>query len=542
MVGQLFPPNCGIQITSIADHTEGLTLLAQTTHRSANCPACGSPSDHVHSRYPRTLRDLPMLGKPFIVVLTVRRFRCVRATCSRQLFTEALTDYAKAFARATDRLQKSQGEIAHALGGEAGSRLATKLGMPVSGDTLLRRLRPITAPPTGPIRVVGIDDFAFRRGHTYGTIVCDLETHRPVELLPNRDAATVATWLRKHPQIRVVSRDRAACYALAATDGAPQAIQVADRWHLLKNFREALERWFQRHTAILRPILESVAAPAESSPAPAPSLETVSEAPSPENRSESCTNDARQARFEEVRRLHQSGVSIRQIVRQTRLHDSTVRRYLREAKCPDWRTGTLRPTALDPWRDWVDHQLVAGNTNGSDLHRQLQEQGCHASAVTVRRFVTRRLAAVGRRRERANAAAAPKPIVPSPKQLAFDLLCRPERRSPEQVARVERIGLVNEESATVLRLTKSFTAMVRRESKEPGLRAWMDQAEAGCSELKGFVAGLRAEQPAIEAALTQPWSNGPVEGQVGRLKCIKRSMFGRASLALLRARVLPLAK
>lgn len=162
--------------------------------------------------------------------------------------------------------------------------------------------------------------------------------------------------------------------------------------------------------------------------------------------------------------------------------------------------------------------------------------------ATVRRFVTRRLAVAGRRRERSNAAEAPKPAVASPKQLACDVLCRPERRSPEQRSRLERIGSVNEEIAVILRLAENFTAMVRRESKEPGLSAWIDQAEAGCPELRGFVAGLRAEQPVIEAALTRTWSHGQVEGRVGRLKFIKRSMFGRASLALLRARVPPLEK
>lgn len=237
--------------------------------------------------------------------------------------------------------------------------------------------------------------------------------------------------------------------------------------------------------------------------------------------------------------MHRSGVSIRQIVRQTGLNWATVHRYLREDKCPDWRTGRARPTTLDRWRDWIDQRLAEGNCNAADLYRQLRERGCPASAVTVRRFVTRRLAATGRCRERSNAAQAPRKVV-SPKQLSYDLICHPIRRNSTQQSRLERIAAWNADSAEVVRLTDVFTAMVRRESKASSLATWMTEAESSCPELKGFVGGLRAEQASIENALAQPWSNGQVEGQVNRLKLIKRQMFGRASLSLLRSRVLPL--
>jgi transposase len=216
----------GSSLVRCARDDDLVTIFITMAAPTAPCPDCGHDAHRVHSRYSRRLADLPCFGVPVRLELTVRRFRCPSPGCPRRIFAERLPGFAGKHARTTDRLRRSHEAIGSALGGEAGSRLAVLVAMPTSPDTLLRRVKRLEDVPGPPPRVVGIDDWAWRKGHRYGTVVVDLERGDVVDLLPDRDADTVAAWLKAHPGVEVVSRDRSSTYAQAATEGAPQAAQA----------------------------------------------------------------------------------------------------------------------------------------------------------------------------------------------------------------------------------------------------------------------------------------------------------------------------
>jgi transposase len=535
----------GLALLDLALTPSTLVIRLATTAATASCPRCGAPSDRVHSRYTRTVADLSAHDRLVVLRLRVRRFRCAAPDCTRAIFCERLPDLVAARSRTTGRLTEAHRFVGLALGGEAGARLADHLDIPTSPDTLLRRVKDVDGDAPPPPRFVGIDDWAWRKGRRYGTIVVDLERGRVIDLLPDREEATVTAWLAAHPGVELLSRDRASAYAQAAAQAVPQATQVADRWHLLKNLREAIERTFEREHGAIAAALK----PAEDAPkagdTPAATTEARAEPPAPRAPIEAHRRQAHRARrgprverFERVRDLRRLGHSVRRIAAEADLSPTTVRRYLRIGACPDWSPGRVEPSRLDAHREWIDRRIAEGCINSARLREELAGRGCRMSPVVVRRYVAKRLAAVGKPRARINAARPPAPPLPTPKQLSFDWVHRREDRKAEAQARLDAIRSQSPSLAAALDLADGFADLIRKRSAVT-LDDWLAVAEQSeCPELRRFAEGIRRDEAAVRAAVATSWSNGPVEGHVNRLKAIKRQMYGRAGFRLLRARVI----
>jgi transposase len=530
----LFPPDAGLAVTAVTITRESITIAATAITPAARCPCCAAPSGRVHSRYVRTAADLPWQGRRVILRVTVRRFRCATAGCRRAVFCERLPDLA-AHARTTTRLTDAHRLIGFALGGEAGSRLAARLAVPTSPDTLLRRVKsvPLVAHPTP--RVLGVDDFAFRRGVSYGTILIDLERRCAIDLLPDRTAETLAAWLRHHPGVQVVSRDRASAYAQAVTTAAPTATQVADRFHLLMNVRDVAERVLARHAAAIRDALRTGGAAAAPVEPPPPAL-PIERPPTPRQQVVAGRREHRRRRYEEARQLHGQGQSIRAIARALGMSRGALINYLRTGHVPDWRPGRAATSQLDLHREHIDRRVAEGCRNARELHRELRALGYTGGYDQVRRAIRKRTGRDGR--SRAGGPIQIREDVPTARRLSFEVVRRPEQRKEQATGWLNRLRESGGSVQKAIDLTERFGVLVR-ERRAAGLDDWLARAGAsGLAEFGGLARSIRQDEAAVRAGLSESWSNGPVEGRVNRLKLIKRSMYGRAGFALLKARVL----
>lgn len=510
----------------IVENNTRLVMVLRATGEASQCPGCRQESRRIHSRYRRRLSDLPWEGIPVRIELRVRRFFCDNVDCGQQIFTERLPKTVQRYSRRTCRLSASLQQITSALGGSAGSRLAKQLGILASGSTLLRQLRRklIKHSAQGP-RVLGIDDWAWRKGHRYGTILCDLERGKVVDLLPDRSVESTAEWLRAHPGTEIVSRDRASLYAQAARTAAPQAVQVADRWHLLHNLTEAFIGALVPHHRLLSETARALAKDAEASSVLPPA---GADPPPPRIQAKQRLNrENRLAKYEAVMDQVRKGVTQHEIARSCGVGIRTIRRWIRAQVFPERRVAKRR-SKVDRHREYLEQRWNEGCHNATQLWHELRERGFTGQSPIVRRWVRSHYGSRRHRTQQQTPSSSPPPS--SPRQTAWSLLKEPEdarnyvaelcRRSPEIAAGAD--------------LARQFVRMIR----ERNAAAWPNWKEnAKGSLLASFAKHLCHDEVALLAALQQPWSNGPVEGHVHRLKLIKRSMYGRASFDLLRLRV-----
>ena len=432
------------------------------------------------------------------------------------------------YARRTCRLSEALERITLVLGGSAGSRLAEQLGILASDSTLLRQLRRKTVATSAQApRVLGIDDSAWRKGRRYGTILCDLERGKVVDLLPDRSAESTAQWLRAHPGTEIVSRDRASLYAEAATKAAPNAVQVADRWHLLHNMSQALQGALVPHHRLLAEVSLCAARGAQAAASPVAQQPTSIQPPSRKQRAQEQNRERRLARYETVMAQLRQGASEREIARNCGLGRQTVRRWISARSFPERRPSSHSST-LDQHLEFLERRWQQGCHNAAQLWRELCEQGFIGQSRTVRDWIKKHRGS--QRCPAEQALSATTPPRSSPRQVAWLLLKQPE----EARLYSEELYRRSPEIAQCASLAREFCRIIRQRD----VSAWLNWREAAiASPLVNFAKRLRRDEAAILAALQHPWSNGPVEGHVHRLKLIKRSMYGRANFDLLRLRV-----
>jgi transposase len=549
LITALLPSTSTVHLTALTIEQESVVLQLTATAPTASCPRCTVPSSSVHSRYGRHVTDLPWGALAVRLHLIVRKFICRNASCARRIFTERLPEFVTTYARKTTRLITTLRAIGVTLGGNAGARLAACLRLSTSPATLLRLVRTAPVLATPAPQALGVDEWAWRRGHRYGTILVDLITRRVVDLLPDRSAASVAAWLAQHPTITVICRDRSDLYADGIRRGAPEAVQVVDRFHLVQNLRQALEAVLIDHRSALQ------AAAISTAMALTPSTGLVPGTPMYQGRRRNSKpappQDERPPRharwvaiYEAVRTLRAQGTPIATMARQLGISRPTVYAYLRRDTPPGPRRLQRRPSArvLTPYTPYLIRRWQESGADSRQLWREIRALGFAHSARTVCRFITRlRRASEGGYAPEVHASPYTRPPGPSARAVSFVMVCPAAHRSDDAQRYLDQLWQVDARIARAHGLSQAFLTMVR-ERRGADLEAWMAEAmHSGIDELARFARGLQDDLMAVNAGLTLEWSNGVTEGQIHRLKLLKRQGYGRAGFALLRQRVLQAA-
>ena len=504
LVGIVFSGLSALVIDGVEDAGDTIVVRARTRNGPAACPGCGTETARVHGYHERTTADVPVDGRCVVVKVKARRMRCPVLGCAVQTFREQVPGVLERYQRRTVRLNGQVSAAVRELAGRAGARLLAVLGIDLSRHAALRALLRIALPDLEVPRVLGVDDFALRRGLVYATILIDAETGRRVDVLEGRTADVVADWLRAHPGVEVVTRDGSGAYGEAVRSALPAAVQVSDRWHLWHGLAEAAWKEAAAHSACW--------AGAEGIPLQ-------------EGRRAETTRE----RWQQVRDLRSQGVGLADCARRLGLAMNTVKRYDR-AEEPEKlrRAAQYRPMLVDPYRDYLrKRRAEEPGVPVQQLLREIRERGYPGSSNLLVRYLNQ-----GR-------ADAPRSHL-SPRKAAQLLLSKPENLNDAQRETAGRLASACPEMKTLASLIGSFAAMLAPDpANEDKLQQWIARARAAdLPNLHSFTRGLDLDIKAATAAVTLPHHNGRAEGVNTKTKAIKRQMYGRAGFDLLRHRIL----
>ena len=490
-------------IEDVVDEGERIVVRARTPHGTAVCPMCGVQSGRVHGYHLRTVTDLPVDGRQVVLRVRVRRLVCPTHGC-RQTFREQTPGILERYQRRTHRLSQHVKAVVTELAGRAGARLLAALTMGLSRHTALRTLLRIPLPTARTPRVIGVDDFALRRRHRYATVIIDAETHARIDVLPDRTADTLEAWLREHPGIEVVCRDGSATYAQAIRRALPDAVQVADRWHLWHNLCEAALSEVKAHSTCWAAVLD---APVYDGPRAQTTLH----------------------RWHQVHDLLDQGVGLLECARRLQLALNTVKRYAR-ADRPEriLRVPKYRPSLVDPYREHLRTRRAEDPAVPvAHLYDQIKALGFTGCLNLLHKYINQ-----GR-------ADADRSHI-SPRRLARMILTRPATLTPDHRDLLARLTAACPEMTELAAAVGRFAVLLTPHAGNTDrLSRWIDQVRTvDLPHLHAFTRGLERDRDAVNAALTLPYSNGPTEGVNTKTKRIARQMHGRAGFALLRHRIL----
>ncbi len=535
-------PN-GLEVTEFEMRNEVLTITAISIQMCPCCPLCGTPASRVHSRYTRRLTDLPCGGQQVRLQVEVRKCFCEMSTCARKIFVERLTPFVEPWGRVTRRLYQIVQVLGLATGGRLGVRVTDRLGIQTTRHTILRRIMALPTEPVGQVSQIGIDDFSFRRGRKFGTIVVDLQTHKMLDVLPDRTADTSAAWMQAHPEIEIVSRDRGGDYAAAARKSAPQAIQIADRFHIFKNLTEAVERTLSLcRTEIRKGAFDALSEEEKQAVAPVTlptefvSVENWKPAPDLCTERERLTRHAqRQDRYEQIAALRAQGMGNTEIARRVGLTARTLQNWQKKG-FPESSRRRKRSSCFDPYAPYVLSRWEQGCTNGLQIYREIKEKGYTGTDRQVYRFLTplRRKVRIIQKAESPHIALQDF----SAKDAVWLFVRDRAKLDEKEQITLTAICQASETARTTYQVVQEFRDMLHMRSGEK-LDDWLEAVKTSqIRELQSFVIGVERDKAAVLAGLTLPQNNGLVEGKVNKLKLIKRMGYGRAAFPLLRQRVL----
>jgi transposase len=566
-----------LALESIVLDDQTITVHVAATTATAPCPRCGTAGARIHSRYQRTIRDLVCAGRVLVFHLRVRKWICALSTCAQRIFAERFPDLVQPYGRMTKRLN----DILHTIGvtttGADAARVLTAFRVPTTAKTVIRRVLRLPLPAEGLITAVGIDEWAWKKGHRYGTVLVDLDQHRVAALLPERSRDSASAWLGRHPEIAIVSRDRSTLFREAAQASVPRAIHVADRFHLQKNFGEALELFLRHQTLHLHQAAAQLAAPSppEASDLAAQpdqqvavharvwalaraaipteqiaeqcgiSVRTVSRLLAqttlprrgrPPRRPPSQRYRRRQMYHQQVWKLHRAGHTKAEIAQLVGISSRSVYRLLELNTVPPPSPRSRSRSAIDPHLPYLSDRWNQGCRNATLLHTELRERGYAGSVRTVMRHMH---AFRPHRRHLVTPQTTTMAKAPSARQTACMLVRPATKRTTEQRRFLAQLRAIDPTINQVMTLAETFGTLLREQGGVEWLAAWQAEVRAsGIAALVKFVDGLDADATAVANACSLPWSNGVVEGFVNKIKAIKRSSYGQAGFALLQRRVL----
>jgi transposase len=527
----------GIVVHSVA-FCDGRWVVAAEGSGRRLCPDCGEASGSRHSWHVRRLQDLPIQGVATMVELRSGRWRCRNAVCSRKTFPEILA-IAKPFARKTRRVDEIVRLFGHTAGGRVSERLLGGIGVRVSDTSILRsvlRGHARQSHASEPPRVIAIDDWSWRKGFAYGTIVVDLERRKVLDVLKTRSVETTAHWLRQRPEVELVSRDRCGLYAQGIQRGAPKARQVADRFHLLQNLRQNIE---QEMTAVSRTAGRS-------------RLPTVVG-----DRHETTRRQrgvSRKELFVDVKRMHAAGRALGHIAAEIGIGHATIAKWVKLDAPPDRQRSALKPSSPLYFQEFLARRWAEGDQVGRRLFHDVRNRGYQGSLAHLERLLL-----TWRKRDGTSRPPAPRPppavveaqremraVDPAtgwqiPPTVAAALCMKPTPMlTLSEAVKVSALKEASPSFVGMRRLAMRFRGLLKGSDPSKLDRFLHDARRSGIASMQQFARTLKRDQHAVRNAIAEPWSSGQAEGQINRLKTLKRCMYGRASIELLRARMLPL--